>query len=290
LIRIESNAFSFSPIGSIEIPGNVQFIDGSAFIEIKSQCVSIETGNETFVIGNIEILGSSCFRCCYSRSSISFESNSRLIQIESDAFRDSSLRSIIIPRNVEILGSSCFSGCQSLSSILFEPDSLLKHIARDAFGQLHVSVIAPSSVLFIACEAAQDSVQISIDCLDSCPEYGRWQRLRRTGMIIDFRRISRFGSGLPCLSDCLFPFCGLIERPPLNQSELVWTQICQERDDGRLIEVKSINLRRCVDRGDIERIIENVMNLRHPCIIAVIGVLLRSRLQSLEIVGLHLGG
>jgi serine/threonine protein kinase len=32
------------------------------------------------------------------------------------------------------------------------------------------------------------------------------------------------------------------------------------------------------------------MNLRHPCITAVIGVLLRSRLQSLGIVRLHLGG
>jgi hypothetical protein len=93
LIRIESSAFSFSSLKSIEIPRNV------------------------------EIVGSSCFYKCGSLSSISFESNSRLTRIESSTFSYSSLKSIEIPRNVENLGSSCFSNCQSLSSISFESNS-----------------------------------------------------------------------------------------------------------------------------------------------------------------------
>jgi hypothetical protein len=97
--------------------------------------MSIESGNEIFVVEqdflidvvhhksirnfctssqidvatNIEILGSSCFWCCESLSSITFESNSHLIRIQSEAFSFSSLQSIMIPRNVEILGSKCFS-------------------------------------------------------------------------------------------------------------------------------------------------------------------------------------
>jgi hypothetical protein len=56
LIRIESNAFSYSSLQSIMIPSN------------------------------IEIFGSSSFSYCKSFSSISFESNSRFVRIESDAF------------------------------------------------------------------------------------------------------------------------------------------------------------------------------------------------------------
>jgi hypothetical protein len=92
--------------------------------------ISIESGNEYLVIEreflidvihhrlirnfstqsdvkiplNIEIVGCSCFSCCHSVSSISFESNSQLTRIESDAFSDSSLQSIIIPSTVQILG------------------------------------------------------------------------------------------------------------------------------------------------------------------------------------------
>jgi hypothetical protein len=109
LNRIESSAFSFSLLQSIEIPRNV------------------------------EILGSSSFSDCSSLSSISsisfesFESNSRLNRIESSAFQSSSIRSIEIPRNVEILGSPCFSFCQSLSSILFESMARLNRIESEAF-------------------------------------------------------------------------------------------------------------------------------------------------------------
>jgi hypothetical protein len=93
LARIESSAFSGSPLQSIIIPRTV------------------------------EILCSECFSSCKCLSSISFESESRLTRIESSAFSFSSLQSIIIQRRVEILCSSCFDFCESLSSISFEGGS-----------------------------------------------------------------------------------------------------------------------------------------------------------------------
>jgi hypothetical protein len=152
LTRIESEIFSDSSLQSIIIPRNVQFIDGSAFDSVTLSSISIESGNEIFVIENdflidilhhkliqnfsessvieigmnIEILGSSCFSNCESFSSITFESDSHLTRIESEAFSFSSLKSILIPRNVEFIDGSAF-GDVRLSSISIE-------IGNETFG------------------------------------------------------------------------------------------------------------------------------------------------------------
>jgi hypothetical protein len=52
LTRIELHVFSFSSLESIVIPRNVQFIDGSAFLEMMVSSISIEFGNDIFVIEN----------------------------------------------------------------------------------------------------------------------------------------------------------------------------------------------------------------------------------------------
>jgi hypothetical protein len=49
---IESNTFSDSSLQLIVIPGNVQFIDGSAFINVTLSSISIESGNEYFLVIN----------------------------------------------------------------------------------------------------------------------------------------------------------------------------------------------------------------------------------------------
>jgi hypothetical protein len=299
LKSIELCAFSWSSLKSIDIPPNVQFIDGSAFAGIESNCVSIEAGHQQFSIENeflvdvinqrlirnfsssssipicsdIEILGSSCFSFCKSLSSVLFESHSRLRSIESHAFSWSSLTSIEIPRNVEIVESSCFCQCTSLSSISFESNSRLRQIKNHAFYYCPGSMIVPSSILYISWNAVEDSSQISIGSLDCCPEYGRWQRLLSRGIIVDFRRIRRFGSGFLSLSDCFFA-----------ESDL---KSCTNQSGGR-IEVTSVNLSRCVDEGAIEKGIETLMNLRHPCIAGVIGVFDPRGLQELRIVRNHL--
>jgi serine/threonine protein kinase len=51
-----------------------------------------------------------------------------------------------------------------------------------------------------------------------------------------------------------------------------------------------MNVSVCVDTAHVERKIENLMNLRHPCISRTIGVVLLSPLQELQIVGQYLGG
>jgi hypothetical protein len=52
LRRIESEAFSYSSLQSMIIPRNVQFIDVSAFIDVTLSSVSIESGNDIFIIEN----------------------------------------------------------------------------------------------------------------------------------------------------------------------------------------------------------------------------------------------
>jgi hypothetical protein len=260
LIRIESEAFSFSSLQSIEIPRNV------------------------------EILGSSCFSSCKSLSSISFESNSRLIRIESNSFASSSLHSIEIPRNVEILGSSCFSYWKSLSSISFESHPQLTRTEGGVFGSLNFSVIVPSTILFIAHDAAPAPTLISLENLDSCPEYGQWQRLPRSTFTMHFKRICRFDSGLTSLYDCLFNLSGFSGGSRLSESNEVSTQISEKCDDRFQIIVKSIKISGCVAKDDIARRIENLMNLRHPCVASTIGVVLLSPLQVLKIVRTYLCG
>jgi hypothetical protein len=90
LTRIESEAFSCSSLLSMVIPRNVQFIYGSAFADVTLSSISIESGNDIFVIGNnilIDVVHHKLIRN-FSKSS-----------------------AIEIGRNIEILGSKCFSFC-----------------------------------------------------------------------------------------------------------------------------------------------------------------------------------
>jgi hypothetical protein len=140
--------------------------------------------------------------------------------------------------------------------------------------------------LFIAHDAVANSNRISLTDPDSCPEYDRWQRLRSSRVIGDFRRICRFGSGLPSLSDCLFDFAGFSEESQLTEHDEIWTRMSQVCEDRLEIVVKSIGLSEGVDNC----IIENLMNLRHPCIAGAIGVILPSRSQGVKIIRKYLRG
>jgi hypothetical protein len=158
------------------IPRGVRFIDGSVFQNVGFTSITIEIGNERFVIRegllidivdhklirnftasssitiprDIEILGPLCFCQCGLFQSVSFESNSLLKRIESDAFAHSSLQSIVIPRNVKILCSQCFSSCKSLKSISFEVESRLTRIEANAFSASSLqSIVIPRGVRFI---------------------------------------------------------------------------------------------------------------------------------------------
>jgi serine/threonine protein kinase len=68
------------------------------------------------------------------------------------------------------------------------------------------------------------------------------------------------------------------------------TQISQECDNGFEIITKSMNVSVCVDMAPLEERIENLMNLRHPCISSMIGVVLPSPLQEQQIVEQYYSG
>jgi serine/threonine protein kinase len=102
------------------------------------------------------------------------------------------------------------------------------------------------------------------------------------GIQVDFRRIRRIDSGIPSRSDCLFNLFGFHEGSQLSANERFLTQKYQECDNGFEIIVKSMNVSISDDITRLDRIIENLMNLRHPCISSMIGVVLPSRLQELQ--------
>jgi putative transposon-encoded protein len=95
LRRIEKKAFASSSIKSMVIPRNVEFIDGSAFLESEICSISVENENSTFVIKNCMLID-----IVYHKLVRNF-SNSSHIQI---------------PGHLEILGSSCCANYKSLSS------------------------------------------------------------------------------------------------------------------------------------------------------------------------------
>jgi serine/threonine protein kinase len=70
----------------------------------------------------------------------------------------------------------------------------------------------------------------------------------------------------------------------LSAKERFLTQKYQDCDNGIEIVVKSMKVSVCVNIAHLESKIENLMNLRHPCISSTIGVVLPSPLQELQIV------
>jgi hypothetical protein len=98
--------------------------------------------------------------------------------------------------NVEILGSKCFYRCKSLSSITFESNSHLARIESQPFYEsLLQSILIPSTILFIASDAVDIDSQTLVVDSDSSPEFDRWLQLQRSGIRVDFQRMSRVGSG-----------------------------------------------------------------------------------------------
>jgi hypothetical protein len=135
-----------------------------------------------------------------------------------------------IPRNVEIVGSSCFSCCKSVSSISFESNSQLQRIEATGLGQINHRFVLPSTVLFIASNAVDNSFQISLADADSCPEFGQWHQLRASGVVVDFRRSRRIGSGLGALAEYEFDLSRINRTLVLKQGSISM-KIYQEVDD-----------------------------------------------------------
>jgi hypothetical protein len=126
---------------------------------------------------------------------------------------------VTIPCDIEILGSSCFSLCGSLSSILFESNSRLKRIESRAFYGCRLSLVIPSTVVFVAYDAHPNVSQLSLSDPDSCPMFDRWQRLRKSGITVDFQRILEFASYLPYFKDFVLDPSGFEEGSVISRNK-----------------------------------------------------------------------
>jgi hypothetical protein len=176
LDRIEEYAFFSSELKSIQIPGMVTSIDGSAFAGLSLNSVSVSPDNMRFrlrecfledfsgstiyryfgscrsivIPSSVIVLGKQSFYECKSLESVTFESGSRLERIEESAFFRSGLRSVLIPSSVIVLGKWNFYQCNSLESVTFESDSRLERIEESAFFRSGLkSILIPSSVVVL---------------------------------------------------------------------------------------------------------------------------------------------
>jgi hypothetical protein len=271
-MRIESYAFSSSSLQSIVIPRNVQFIDGSAFNDVSISSISIESGNEIFVVEKeflIDIVHHKLIR--------NFSTSSNL-EIGSD---------------FEIVGSSCFSSCKSLLSISFESNSRLTRIESQAFHGLDVVVVVPSTIMFIACDAFGNVRHISIADGDFCQEFDHWRELRTFGIAVDFRRILRFGCGLHDLKDYEINVRIVEAVSVLSVFDRILSERYLRREDDLVLIVKSMPRCKSMEGCVIELELDKLLNLRHPCIAAPIGFVFPDELsesRELKIVRLHVEG
>jgi hypothetical protein len=196
----------------------------------------------------------------------------------------------LIPRTVEILGSKCFSGCKSLSSITFESNSCLTRIESGAFHESSIqSILIPSTILFIASDAVDIASQMRLADGYSCPEFDRWLDLKRSGIVIDFRRIERVGFDIGCLGNYIVNLSEFEERSIICNSNEISNKVCNRIEDEFLVFMKSKPHSANVEASEIEALI----NLRHPCISAPIGFVFpieSGSPQELKIVRLYLDG
>jgi hypothetical protein len=153
--------------------------------------------------------------------------------------------------------------------------------------------LIPSTILFIASDAIEITSEIRLVDEDSCPEFARWLQLNRLGIRVDFRRIERVGLRLPCLKDYHLNISEFEERSMICESGAESNGIYDRVEDELLVVVKSLSLRDGLEETEMEKEIEKLINLRHPCIAGLIGFVVgidSGILQELKIVRLYVEG
>jgi serine/threonine protein kinase len=101
------------------------------------------------------------------------------------------------------------------------------------------------------------------------------------------------GLSLPCLKDYDLNISEFEERSMICESGAESNGIYDRVEDGFLVVVKSIALREGLEETAIEKEIEKIINLRHPCITGLIGFIVGIEtgiLQELKIVRLYFDG
>jgi hypothetical protein len=187
----------------------------------------------------------------------------------------SSSSSVTIPSDIEILGSKWFSSCPLLTKISFESNSRLTRIESEAFDRLDCCITVPSAVLFVEHDASPDPWRLSLCDEDSCPEFGRWQRLRQSGIVVDFRRIvrggARAGVGVGACLRLPLDLTAFEEGSVIGEA----SRLYRREKDGQEMEivVEACDVSQ-FEAGEVDQELENLSNMRPPLIAAPIGVAL----------------
>jgi hypothetical protein len=170
----------------------------------------------------------------------------------------------------------------------------LTRIESEAFSSSSLqSILVPPTILFIASDAIGIASQINLVDRVSCPEFDRWLQLKRSGIAIDFRRIQRMGFDIPCLGDYIVNLSGFEERSLICDSDKSPNQIYHRIEDQLVVFVKSKPLSENVPKSQIEKEVERLINLHHPCITSPIGFVFpieSGSQQELTIVRLYFNG
>jgi hypothetical protein len=120
--------------------------------------------------------------------------------------------------------------------------------------------------LFVAHDASPDPSQLSICDEGSCPEFDRWRLLRQSGIAVDFRRIVRGGAGACAIAGLPLDLTGFEEGSVIGEASGLYRRLT----DGMEIVAKAFDVSE-FEPGEVDREIENLLNLRHPLIAAPIG-------------------
>jgi serine/threonine protein kinase len=114
-------------------------------------------------------------------------------------------------------------------------------------------------------------------------EFDRWNPRQALKLALDFRRICRFGMGLPSLSDCLFDLSGFRKGLDMSEKDVLSARMYHESQLEIEMVMKSTNQPIYSEADDAEAGLAVLMNLRHPCIAGPIGII-QSSIHGLEIV------
>jgi serine/threonine protein kinase len=101
------------------------------------------------------------------------------------------------------------------------------------------------------------------------------------------------GSGLQCLKEYVVNLSRFEEGSKIDESDGVRNEIYHRVEDQFLIFVKSVELSESVQKSRMESELENLINLRHPCIAGPIGFIFgieSDSRQELKIVRLYSEG
>jgi hypothetical protein len=174
--HIRSGFFACCPLlKSIEIPGSVESIGGSAFsnsgienvdfgdsklTEIKFAIFSGCTKLRSIVIPkSIVVIHGCAFAGSSGLKHVAFEPGSSLTTINADAFRGCIFDSIVIPSSVFAIGNNAFEE-SAIKHIVFEPGSKLKTITAKMFDGCKLgSIVIPASVTLIE-DGAFDAMEL----------------------------------------------------------------------------------------------------------------------------------